>query len=99
MAVNLAQADSEVCTQQLLVRHLLIWMRDNILTERPELFMKDASVCGCTLVSALWSLSAASELASFCRRPGILVLINEVDWELWCALWHEMLLLACKVGH
>ena len=46
--------------QQLLVRHLLVWMRDNILTERPELFMKDASVCGCLLSPRLpmsWQLA------------------------------------------
>ena len=29
---------------QLTIRDLLPWMRDNLLTERPELFMKDDSV-------------------------------------------------------
>ena len=29
---------------QLDVRQLLPWMRDNLLTERPELFMKEDSV-------------------------------------------------------
>lgn len=43
---------------------LLHWIKDNILRERPELFLKDP---------------AASELDV---RPGILVLINEADWEL-----------------
>ncbi|KAI9179671.1 Ubiquitin- modifier 1 [Blastocladiella emersonii ATCC 22665] len=41
------------------IRDLLPWVRDNLLTERAELFMDDESV-----------------------RPGILVLINEADWEL-----------------
>lgn len=38
---------------------LLLWIKDHLLEERPELFLKDQSV-----------------------RPGILVLINEADWEL-----------------
>jgi ubiquitin related modifier 1 len=41
------------------VRHLLDWIRDNMLKERPEMFLRDSTV-----------------------RPGILVLINNVDWEL-----------------
>ena len=41
------------------IAELLVWMRENMVTERPELFMKGGTV-----------------------RPGILVLINEVDWEL-----------------
>jgi ubiquitin related modifier 1 len=41
------------------IGELLPWMRENMITERPELFMKGETV-----------------------RPGILVLINEVDWEL-----------------
>ncbi len=38
---------------------LIPWMKDNLLTERAELFVKGTSV-----------------------RPGILVLINDTDWEL-----------------
>ncbi|XP_014484967.1 PREDICTED: ubiquitin-related modifier 1 [Dinoponera quadriceps] len=38
---------------------LVFWLRDNLLTRQPELFMKDNTV-----------------------RPGILVLVNETDWEL-----------------
>ncbi|KAG9019147.1 Ubiquitin- modifier 1 [Tulasnella sp. 427] len=41
------------------VDYLIRWMRDNILTERVELFMEGDTV-----------------------RPGILVMINDVDWEL-----------------
>lgn len=41
------------------VRHLLMWIRENLLKERPELFIQGESV-----------------------RPGILVLINDADWEL-----------------
>lgn len=43
---------------------LLAWIKDNLLQERPELFLKDPS---------------ASQLDV---RPGILVLVNESDWEL-----------------
>lgn len=41
------------------IRTLLIWIKENILKERPELFIQGETV-----------------------RPGILVLINDVDWEL-----------------
>lgn len=43
---------------------LLNWIKDNLLQERPELFLKDPS---------------ASQLDV---RPGILVLVNDSDWEL-----------------
>ncbi|KAK9815496.1 hypothetical protein WJX72_004660 [[Myrmecia] bisecta] len=49
--------------KQVQLGSLLVWARDNLLTERPELFMKGNTV-----------------------RPGILVLINDVDWEL---RWHS----------
>jgi ubiquitin related modifier 1 len=35
------------------------WLRDNLLKERPELFMKDDTI-----------------------RPGVLILLNDADWEL-----------------
>jgi ubiquitin related modifier 1 len=38
---------------------IMVHCRDNLLTERPELFMKGNTV-----------------------RPGILVLVNDTDWEL-----------------
>lgn len=41
------------------VGQLLVWTRDNLCRERPELFMKGDTV-----------------------RPGILVLVNDCDWEL-----------------
>lgn len=41
------------------VGRLLFWIKDNLLQERPELFIQGESV-----------------------RPGILVLINDSDWEL-----------------
>ena len=41
------------------LRQLLVWIKDNLITERPELFLAGDTV-----------------------RPGILVLVNEADWEL-----------------
>ncbi|KAH7438537.1 hypothetical protein KP509_04G019200 [Ceratopteris richardii] len=46
-------------SEKLKMEHLLVWVRDNLLQERPEFFMKEKSV-----------------------RPGVLVLINDCDWEL-----------------
>ncbi|KAF2075684.1 hypothetical protein CYY_002997 [Polysphondylium violaceum] len=42
------------------LRDLILYMRDNLLKERAELFVVDNTV-----------------------RPGILVLINDADWELY----------------
>ena len=41
------------------LRLLINWVRQNMLKERPELFMQGENV-----------------------RPGILVLVNDTDWEL-----------------
>ncbi|XP_061656370.1 ubiquitin-related modifier 1 [Phyllopteryx taeniolatus] len=41
------------------MKQLLVWIRHNLLKERPELFVQGNTV-----------------------RPGILVLINDADWEL-----------------
>ncbi|KAH9996311.1 ubiquitin-related modifier 1 [Russula vinacea] len=38
---------------------LVHWLKDNLLKERPELFIENGTV-----------------------RPGILVLVNDTDWEL-----------------
>jgi len=49
------------------VGKLLAWVRDNLISERPELFMSGDTV-----------------------RPGILVLINDSDWELCGELDYEL---------
>jgi ubiquitin related modifier 1 len=46
-------------SQRVPIANLLLWIRDSLLKERPEMFLKGDSV-----------------------RPGILVLINDCDWEL-----------------
>jgi len=49
------------------IRTLLVWIRENLLRERPELFLQGDSV-----------------------RPGILVLINDTDWELFDGLNYQL---------
>eukprot|EP00088_Acartia_fossae_P068569 TRINITY_DN8726_c0_g1_i11.p1 TRINITY_DN8726_c0_g1~~TRINITY_DN8726_c0_g1_i11.p1 ORF type:complete len:100 (-),score=7.04 TRINITY_DN8726_c0_g1_i11:81-380(-) len=49
------------------IQDLLYWIRDNLLKERPELFLKENTV-----------------------RPGILVLVNDSDWELLGQLDYEI---------
>ncbi|XP_046997364.1 ubiquitin-related modifier 1 isoform X1 [Schistocerca americana] len=49
------------------VRKLLLWIKDNLLKERPELFLQGETV-----------------------RPGILVLVNDADWELLGELDYEL---------
>ena len=47
---------------------LLGWIRDNLLTpDRPELFLKDKT---------------EKDVSKLDVRPGILVLVNDADWEL-----------------
>lgn len=43
----------------LTMKHLLTWVRTNLIKERPEMFIKGDTV-----------------------RPGVLVLVNDCDWEL-----------------
>ncbi|KAI3742105.1 hypothetical protein L1987_59785 [Smallanthus sonchifolius] len=45
--------------KMLTMKHLLAWVRSNLIKERPEMFMKGDTV-----------------------RPGVLVLVNDCDWEL-----------------
>ncbi|XP_015734854.1 ubiquitin-related modifier 1 isoform X3 [Coturnix japonica] len=49
------------------IRNLLKWIKQNLLKEKPELFMQGESV-----------------------RPGILVLINDADWELMGELDYKL---------
>ncbi|KYQ92073.1 hypothetical protein DLAC_06911 [Tieghemostelium lacteum] len=49
------------------LKDLIIWMKDNLLTERENLFIVDGTV-----------------------RPGILVLINEADWELYGGIGYDV---------
>ncbi|XP_069975074.1 ubiquitin-related modifier 1 homolog [Penaeus vannamei] len=46
---------------------LLKWVKDNLIEERPELFLQGDSV-----------------------RPGILVLVNDADWELLGQLEYDL---------
>lgn len=41
------------------IRKLLVWIKENLLQQRPELFLQGEQI-----------------------RPGILVLVNDTDWEL-----------------
>ncbi|KAH7849966.1 hypothetical protein Vadar_025728 [Vaccinium darrowii] len=54
--VNVSPQDGEA---KLIMKDLLVWIRTNLIKERPEMFMKGDSV-----------------------RPGVLVLVNDCDWEL-----------------
>ncbi|WVZ65853.1 hypothetical protein U9M48_015152 [Paspalum notatum var. saurae] len=49
------------------MRGLLTWVKDSLIKERPEMFVKGDSV-----------------------RPGVLVLINDCDWELCGGLDAEL---------
>ncbi|KAH1179152.1 hypothetical protein KIL84_021735, partial [Mauremys mutica] len=49
------------------IRNLLKWIKQNLLKERPELFIQGDTV-----------------------RPGILVLINDADWELMGELDYKL---------
>ncbi|KAJ1525497.1 hypothetical protein ONE63_010306 [Megalurothrips usitatus] len=55
------------CDKPWTIRNLLPWIKDNLLKERPELFLQGETV-----------------------RPGILVLVNDADWELLGQLDYEI---------
>ncbi|KAI9105702.1 ubiquitin-related modifier 1 [Phlyctochytrium arcticum] len=63
----LSTSDPHFASGPISIRQLLPWVRDNLLKERPELFMQGETV-----------------------RPGILVLINDADWELEGELDYEL---------
>lgn len=46
-------------TGKMSLKEVILWIRDNLVKERPDLFVQEETV-----------------------RPGILVLINDCDWEL-----------------
>nr|XP_036863947.1 ubiquitin-related modifier 1 isoform X8 [Manis javanica] len=103
------------------IRNLLVWIKKNLLKERPELFIQGDSVLRLlpplpgrsltrtsrgktpsTLSAAhlpkplplLLAASCPSLPATHChlshRRPGILVLINDADWELLGELDYQL---------
>ncbi|KAL4720378.1 hypothetical protein ACJJTC_010036 [Scirpophaga incertulas] len=49
------------------IREFIVWIKDNLLREREELFIQGDSV-----------------------RPGILVLVNDSDWELCGELDYQL---------
>ena len=49
------------------IQKLIFWLRDNVLTSRPDLFIQNDTV-----------------------RPGILVLVNNTDWELLDSLDYQL---------
>ena len=58
------------------LNYLIHWLKDNLLNEREELFLDKGTV---------WDLRVSCfhcALTMHSRRPGILVLINDTDWEL-----------------
>ena len=59
------------------VQYLIFWLRDNLLKEREELFIENGTVY---VVSWIQCTSFIEIVC--CRRPGILVLVNDTDWEL-----------------
>ena len=60
------------------VNYLIHWLKDNLLKERAELFVDNDTVCVFFLEFHVRSARAYAHS----RRPGILVLINDTDWEL-----------------
>ena len=61
------------------VTFLIQWLKDNLLKERSELFVdpNGQGVCVCSFPVREHDTDQRGD-----RRPGILVLINDTDWEL-----------------
>ena len=58
------------------ITYLMYWLRDNLLKEREELFIENGTVYVPKSRFELMLMSGSH------RRPGILVLVNDTDWEL-----------------
>ena len=71
--------DIELKEESVTLKGLLQWIKDNLLKERPELFLQDETV-----------YVIRCEILLICRRPGILVLINDCDWELMGGLEYNV---------
>lgn len=59
------------------ITYLIHYLRDHLLKERPELFIENETVS-----VALSSFVLCRLTTLFPSRPGILVLVNDTDWEL-----------------
>ncbi|KAI3464461.1 hypothetical protein Pfo_021124, partial [Paulownia fortunei] len=57
--IHEVHVDPQAEGNKITMKHLLSWVRTNLIKERPEMFMKGDTV-----------------------RPGVLVLVNDCDWEL-----------------
>ena len=79
------------------LRAIIRYMKERKLKDRPELFTQDSTVSAqrstagrtavhCSahheLLLILLISSLSPSLCRRCRRPGILVLVNDCDWEL-----------------
>ena len=62
------------------VRDLLPCIRTQYVRQTPEMFMSGDSVY--VLVIEIGLPNEIRSKCDLCRRPGILVLINDADWEL-----------------
>ncbi|EDL08424.1 RIKEN cDNA 2900073H19, isoform CRA_b [Mus musculus] len=73
------------------IRNLLVWIKKNLLKERPELFIQGDSVRPCHwLCLHMKEADAWRATMPSLKRPGILVLINDADWELLGELDYQL---------
>eukprot|EP00850_Spirogloea_muscicola_P015971 SM000126S26347 [mRNA] locus=s126:398307:400289:+ [translate_table: standard] len=104
------QADIEAAAADgtLTVGAVLLWVRDHLLTERPEMLLKgqgvqlqqsrDQDYAPLTVTISVFSDNMVTLKSHVFRRPGILVLVNDCDWELCGKLAAEDALNAAQVG-
>jgi ubiquitin related modifier 1 len=59
---------------------LIRWLRENLLKERAELFVEHGTVYVFNLF--VRAIGGALTMGGAHSRPGILVLVNDTDWEL-----------------
>ncbi|KAF3821042.1 hypothetical protein GH733_011195 [Mirounga leonina] len=89
------------------IRNLLVWIKKNLLKERPELFIQGDSNLRRTsshhtvlqprclslyapAANCLLPFTPSSSRPLSHRRPGILVLVNDADWELLGELDYQL---------
>lgn len=72
------------------MRYVVKWMKENLLSEREEMFGEGDGVYVFSRILDSCPHSGQRLISDDFRRPGILVLINDADWELEGELEYEI---------
>ena len=67
------------------LKKLLEWMKNSMIKERPELFLQGSALFVSSFLCRGLYLPESSS-----RRPGVLLMVNDTDWELLGRLEYQV---------